>query len=306
MYSLDVKNLAVKLYLEKYHSLRRTADALQISKSSIHRWVRSFPALRRTWKARRDHARIERLVLELLNADPFHTAASLRRALESKLGHIVSEKLARKMVRGLQWTRKKVFHTAVPGPLQKSKEDLFCRESLGLCDWIAIDETSIALNMQPLYGYSPKNRRLTIPAKSLPRYQRFSLVMAITRSQVICYKWISGSFNTQSFVQFLSELPDQFRGYPVLMDNVAFHRTQAVREELGKRQMRPLFIPPYSPQCNPIENAFSVFKNHFRKLFAVECITERVGLAVRALTAAKLDAFYVHMEKHVSCLREKV
>jgi hypothetical protein len=133
-----------------------------------------------------------------------------------------------RLLANLRWTRKKVFHVEQSNKNREERQLEFLQNIAGLHDWISIDETSIALNMAPLYGYSPKGRRLSVSRKAAPRFQRFSLLMAVTRSEVVAYQWIDGSFKTESFCDFLRSIPHKFHGYPVLMDNVAFHRTQKV------------------------------------------------------------------------------
>ena len=51
------------------------------------------------------------------------------------------------------------------------------------------------------------------------------------------------------------------------MDNIAFHKTEKVAALLRSKNLEALYIPPYSPQFNPIEEVFSRLKHDFRKLF---------------------------------------
>jgi transposase len=49
------------------------------------------------------------------------------------------------------------------------------------------------------------------------------------------------------------------------MDNASIHKTKLIQDFTLSRQQSLLFIPPYSPECNPVENVFSMIKNDFRK-----------------------------------------
>jgi transposase len=49
------------------------------------------------------------------------------------------------------------------------------------------------------------------------------------------------------------------------MDNVSFHKSQIIKNTSKDKNYNLLFIPPYTPECNPIENVFSVVKNSYRK-----------------------------------------
>lgn len=52
----------------------------------------------------------------------------------------------------------------------------------------------------------------------------------------------------------------------VIMDNVSFHKSKEVITSSNNTMLSPLFIPPYSPRCNPIEEVFSVMKRYHRNL----------------------------------------
>jgi transposase len=139
-----------------------------------------------------------------------------------------------------------------------------------------------------------------------PRFERFTLVMAVTRSEVVAHETVRGSMNSERFAAFVLGIPDHFRGHALLMDNVRFHHTRQVAEAMAAKHFRPVFIPPYSPQFNPIENAFSVMKSQFRRLHEVEDTEQRILLAIQALTAPKLDGFYRHTEQHILLLRNEL
>jgi transposase len=66
------------------------------------------------------------------------------------------------------------------------------------------------------------------------------------------------------FIEFIRHLdvpPDT----SLLMDNVAFHHSADTRQMISDKGLRPLFIPPYSPRVNAIENVFGVLKSRYRK-----------------------------------------
>jgi transposase len=94
------------------------------------------------------------------------------------------------------------------------------------------------------------------------------------------------SCTTASFTDFLTRL-DAAAGDPVILDNVSFHRSKAAIEAARVKGFRLLYTPPYSPDFNPVENAFSVLRNAMRQ-------NEPVALrdALTTITVAKCAAFF--------------
>ena len=78
------------------------------------------------------------------------------------------------------------------------------------------------------------------------------------------------------------------------MDNVAFHKTTEVKTYLQSKKCNLLFIPPYSPEFNPIELAFSKIKNAYRKLCIQDNFNREEGIkvAINTLTAFDLQHYY--------------
>ena len=80
---------------------------------------------------------------------------------------------------------------------------------------------------------------------------------------VVALETKDGSYNTKSFAAFVERLP---RNRTVLLDNVSFHKSKSVRSVANERNIKLVFIPPYSPWFNPIELAFGQAKSLYRKM----------------------------------------
>ena len=70
--------------------------------------------------------------------------------------------------------------------------------------------------------------------------------------------------NSKIFETFVRSLP--WKGKNLILDNASIHKTESVRCAIRETSSHALFIAPYTPECNPIENVFSVIKSHFRKM----------------------------------------
>lgn len=75
------------------------------------------------------------------------------------------------------------------------------------------------------------------------------------------------SVNKFKFKMFAKSLRESFTNDKICIyfDNLAVHRSRDVREELDNLQIPYIFCPPYSPDCNPIECVFSIYKNQLKR-----------------------------------------
>jgi transposase len=83
----------------------------------------------------------------------------------------------------------------------------------------------------------------------------------------------------------------------VVMDNLAVHKGERVRKLIEAQGCEPLYLPPYSPDFNPIEEAFSKVKGSLRKAAArtrEEALVEALGAALEAVTAEDAQGFFKH------------
>jgi len=81
---------------------------------------------------------------------------------------------------------------------------------------------------------------------------------------------LDGPMDGESFLAYVEQvlLPTLEEGDVVVMDNLSTHKTASVEAAFGKRGVRVLYLPPYSPDLNPIENLWSQVKNALRKCAA--------------------------------------
>ena len=134
-------------------------------------------------------------------------------------------------------------------------------------DLIFLDETGINLHVGPNFGWSPLNIS-PILHRPANKGQNTSLLMAINTSGIVCHKIINGPFNSESFNRFLDKdlIPKIGPQNIILMDNARIHHARLVQETLNNRRVNYAFLPPYSPQLNPIEEIFAMIKNQYRRI----------------------------------------
>jgi transposase len=109
---------------------------------------------------------------------------------------------------------------------------------------------------------------------------------------------VEGGVDGAVFETYLREvlLPALNEGDVLVMDNLSVHKSERVRELLEREGVEVLYLPPYSPDFNPIEEAFSKIKNLLRKAGARlrEALIEAVGAAILEVSGEDARAFFEH------------
>ena len=132
---------------------------------------------------------------------------------------------------------------------------------------IVLDETAFTTNMHTACGYAPKGERLTVFEPHGHR-NTTTFVGALTPEGMIAPLVIDGPMNSLIFESYITNtLAKEVRpGDLLIMDNLSAHKTTAVQQALNLAGIKYLYLPPYSPDFSPIENAFSKIKRRMRQL----------------------------------------
>jgi transposase len=132
---------------------------------------------------------------------------------------------------------------------------------------IFIDETWAKTNMTRLRGRAPIGERL-IARVPHGHWKTTTLIAALDRSGIRCSTVVDGAINADVFESFVEQvlLPTLNVGDIVVMDNLSSHKRSRTRELIHSRGAEVLYLPPYSPDLNPIENVFAKIKQCLRTL----------------------------------------
>ena len=129
-----------------------------------------------------------------------------------------------------------------------------------------IDETWTATNMTRSHGRCPKGERLRM---GFPHGHRktTTLVAGLRMTGMVAPMVLDGPINGDWFEAYVTKVlvPELRPGDIVIMDNLSSHKRAAVRERIEEAGATLRFLPPYSPDFNPIENAFAKLKALLRK-----------------------------------------
>ena len=130
---------------------------------------------------------------------------------------------------------------------------------------VFVDETWAKTNMARLRGRAPVGERL-VAAVPHGHWRTTTLVAALDHRGVRCSTTVDGAVNRDVFEAFVGQVlvPTLSPGDVVVMDNLSSHKGPRVRALAEAAGARVLFLPPYSPDLNPIELAFAKLKQLLR------------------------------------------
>ena len=131
---------------------------------------------------------------------------------------------------------------------------------------VFIDETWASTSMTRRYGRAPKGQRLVEPIPH-GHWKITTFVAALRQGGVVAPMTCDGAINGDLFVAYLEQclVPVLRPGDVVVMDNLSSHKRAGVREAIEGAGCTLRYLPAYSPDLNPIENAFSKLKALLRK-----------------------------------------
>jgi transposase len=172
----------------------------------------------------------------------------------------------------------------------KQRQDWFDSQlDLDPARLIFIDETWASTNMARLRGRAPRGERLRA---AIPHghWKTTTFLAGLRLTGMVAPMVLDGPINGASFLAYVDQflVPELSAGDIVVMDNLGSHKGKAVRQAIEAVGAKLLYLPPYSPDFNPIESAFAKLKALLRK--AAERTVDGLWTAIGRL----LDAFTKH------------
>lgn len=169
--------------------------------------------------------------------------------------------------------------------------------TLDPADLVFLDESGSNLGMTPSHGYAPRGERVVDNAPK-SRGGNVSILAAMTWDGPLGARTFDGAVNGPRFLHWVATVlaPQLWAGAVVVLDNVRFQKVAGVREALAAVGARPLYLPPYSPDLNPIELMWSKVKTLLRQAKARtrEALKNAIRAALRKIKAMDAAAWFVH------------
>ena len=257
-------------------SARQAAVRFDVGVSTAIKWVERLRhsgerSARR--QGRRPGSKLDAhrdFLLAVIEAAPDATIEELQRRLVEENGVRAST--------GTIWTfldrcgltfKKKSLHAAEqdrPDVVERREDWFEAQLDLDPAKLVFVDESLASTNMARLYGRAPRGVRLRAAVPHGHR-KKTTLVAGLRLSGVTAPQLLDGSINGESFLEYVRQVlvPALAPGDIVVIDNLSSHKSHPVREAIEAAGATLLFLPPYSPDFNPIEKAFSKLKALLRK-----------------------------------------
>jgi transposase len=130
---------------------------------------------------------------------------------------------------------------------------------------VFIDETWARTNMTRLRGRAPIGQRLVAKVPH-GHWKTTTLIAALDQRGIRCSMTLDGAVNREAFESFVEQIltPSLSPRDIVVMDNLSSHKGSRVKQLIEATGATLLYLPPYSPDLNPIEPAFSKIKQLLR------------------------------------------
>jgi transposase len=163
---------------------------------------------------------------------------------------------------------------------------------------VFVDEMGVHTSLAPLYGYSRKGERvrLEVPrnrGKNTTLLASMTLLGGMGETMAV-----EGSTDKEIFEAYVERVlaPTLEAGQVVIMDNLPAHKPAGVRELIEERGCELIYLPAYSPDLNPIEEAFSQIKAMLRRVGArtKDALVDALGEALSAVSAQDARGYFEH------------
>jgi transposase len=152
---------------------------------------------------------------------------------------------------------------------------------------VFIDETWAKTNMTRLRGWAPCGHKLLAKVPQ-GHWRTLTFLAALRCDRIEAPCVIDGPINGESFLAYVEQflVPTLRPGDIVIIDNLGSHKAKAVRRAIRAAGAKLFFLPPYSPDLNPIEQVFAKLKTLLRKAGerTVEATWKRIGALLGAFT----------------------
>jgi transposase len=160
-----------------------------------------------------------------------------------------------------------------------------------------VDEMGTNTSLSPVYAWAPKGQRAYW---SVPRNRgaNTTVLSSMSTEGMGPSLTVEGATDTAVFEAYVEQVlaPTLRSGQVVVMDNLSAHKGERVRELIEERGCELIYLPSYSPDLNPIEEAFSKIKGLVREAEARtrEALVEAIGSALSAVTSGDACGFFEH------------
>lgn len=177
---------------------------------------------------------------------------------------------------------------------------------------IFIDEVGFNVSMRTGRGRSEIGTQANMIVPQI-RSKNISIVCAMNKNGLIYYEHSLRAINQESFIAFIEQLKLKIRHIGIrsavfIMDNVRFHKTESVMNAINDLTTQAMYLPPYSPFLNPIENMFSKWKEITKRSNPQneEELLNTIASGSNLVTSSECQGYFRHMCSYIPrCLNNE-
>jgi transposase len=160
---------------------------------------------------------------------------------------------------------------------------------------IFLDESGINTGMTRIYGRALKGKRIVEYVPDV-RFQRTSILSTINSEGKYVSMIYSGALNGELFKSYLENflVPTLKAGDILIMDNLSSHKVKGVNNLIENEGAKIIFLPPYSPDLNPIEQMWSKIKAFLRKTKSrtKDCLEKNISKAFNTIKQSDINGWF--------------
>jgi transposase len=166
---------------------------------------------------------------------------------------------------------------------------------------IFVDESGVNLSFCRLWARSPRGLRAF---GSAPQNwgDNITILSALSLQGTLASMYAPGSTDGELFLAYVHHVlvPELWPGAVVLLDNLSAHKLAGVEEAIEQAGARLLYLPPYSPDLNPIEKAWSKLKHSLRSIAArtYRSLSRAISKGLELISPADALGFFKHCGYH--------
>ena len=263
MYDTGFREASKRIY-NFTKSIRKTSYLLKIAKSTFQRW-RSLTNNSIEKRSKISQNDVRKCVIDTILDNPFVTCTELSQSIFVETGTRIARQLVSIAIKTYGFSKIKARNIHVRHDIQLPRMKAFLNDLIEHTNKtiVAVDECGFDSRMIPFKGYCKRGNRLRIADHRGKHWTRRNCIMSVSTDGSCNYEIHDAPVDGKLFSEFIMK-SDHPRGSIWILDNVSFHKSGFVLKCMEEKGFVPVYIPPYCPDANPIENIFGIIKNSFR------------------------------------------